>query len=131
MRKLLLCGALVAAAAIVPVGSATAAKPLRNCSNFGFAQKISEIQKRGPSCQDTRVLIRSVESHASQCKPYREATVAPFRECTVTPALSVGTRDFTCRSAFETQGDNKRYWRTECTSRQGDIVRYRRDGNAP
>jgi hypothetical protein len=129
MRKLLLCGALLGAATI-PAASAVAAKPLRTCNTVGLAARVADIQKRGPSCQDARVLIRSVEAHNAQCQPYREATVAPFRQCTVTPVLSTGTRNFRCRSAYEAQGDNRRWWRTTCRSGQGDRVTYRRDGNA-
>jgi hypothetical protein len=123
-------GGALAAAVILPVGHAAAATPLRNCSSFALANKVTEIQKRGSSCNDSRVLIRSVESHAAQCRPYKQATIAPFRQCKVTPALSTGLRRFTCRSAYETQDSNKRWWRTQCTSAQGDLVKYRRDGNA-
>jgi hypothetical protein len=130
MRKLLVCGALLAA--IVPAAPAAAAKakPLRACNTVGMAAKIQNIEKRGPSCADVRVAIRSVESHAAQCQPYRQGTIAPFRECTVTPALSTGPRNFFCRSAYETQGDGKRWWRTTCKNGHGDTITYRRDGNA-
>jgi hypothetical protein len=74
-------------------------------------------------------MIRSVEAHSVQCAPYREQTVAPFRECIVTPVLSVGQRNFFCRSAYEKQGSDKRWWRTTCATGFRDVVTYRRDGN--
>jgi len=131
MKKLLLCGAAIAA--LVPAASADAAKikPLKSCKNFGLASIVNSIQKRGISCKDARVAIRSVEAHAAQCRPYRQATIAPFRECIVTPVLSVGERNFFCRSGWEEQGDNKRWWRTTCATGFRDVVTYRRDGNGP
>ena len=33
-------------------------------------------------------------------------------------------------SAWEEQGDNKRWWRTTCNTGFRDVVTYRRDGNA-
>jgi hypothetical protein len=130
MKKLLLCGAV--SAALIPAASADAAKikPLKNCKDTGLGALVDGIQKRGISCGDTRVVIRSVEAHGAQCRPYRQATIAPFRECIVTPVLSVGARNFFCRSAWEEQGDNKRWWRTTCQTGFKDVVTYRRDGNA-
>src|SRR4051812_31032119 len=130
MNKLVLlcCGILLAAA--LATSNAVAAKPLKPCATVGMAAKIQNIQKRGPSCADTRVLIRSVEAHGAQCAPYRQDTIAPFRECSVQPVLSTGQRAFTCRSAYETAASNKRWWDTTCTSGQGDRVTYRRDGAA-
>jgi len=130
MKRILLCGAL--AALLVPAAPAVAAKrKLRPCGNAGMASTVSEIQKRRISCNDARVVIRSVEAHAAQCRPYREQTVAPFRECVVTPVLSVGARNFFCRTAYETPGDGKRWWRGECRSFVGGRVLWKRDGNAP
>jgi hypothetical protein len=131
MNKLvLLCCGVLLAALLSTSGVAAAAKPLKPCATVGLAAKIQNIQKRGPSCADTRVLISSVESHAAQCSPYKQDTIAPFRECSVQPVLSTGQRSFTCRSAYEAAGSNKRWWDTTCTSAQGDRVAYRRDGNA-
>jgi hypothetical protein len=128
MRKLLLLGAL--GAAVIAAAPAEAAK-LHPCGRNGKPQ-ISKVFHRGISCGDVSILITSVETHKAQCMPYREGTIAPFRECVVTPALSVGTRNFFCRSAFENPNDsNKRYWRTTCKSFVGDVVKWRRDGNAP
>lgn len=128
MKKLLLCGAV--AATLVPAAPAAAAKATP-CEAIGMASVVSKIKTKGIACDDARVLIRSVEAHAAQCKPYRQQTIAPWRECVVTPALSVGTRNFFCRSHYEAHGDNKRWWRTTCKSFVGDAVRWRRDGNAP
>jgi hypothetical protein len=130
MNKLVLlcCGVLLAAT--LTTTNAVAAKRLKPCGTVGLASKIQNIQKRGPSCADARVLIRSVESHSTQCAPYKQDTIAPFRECSVQPVLSTGQRAFTCRSAYEASGSNKRWWDTTCTSGQGDRVTYRRDGNA-
>lgn len=125
MKKLLLLGAL--GGALVAAVPAQAAK-LHPCGRNGKTQ-ISRVYASGISCGDVSILITSVEQHAAQCKPYTQATIAPFRECTVTPALSVGTRNFTCRSAYEKPNDsNKRWWRTRCFSTQGDHVQWRRDG---
>jgi hypothetical protein len=130
MNKLVLlcCGALIAA--LVAAAPAAAAKPLKPCHTVGLAAIVDGIQKRGPSCADARVVIRSVEAHGAQCKPYRQQTIAPFRECTVIPVLSTGQRSFTCRSGFENLGNNKRWWDTTCTSPQHDRIAWRRDGNA-
>jgi hypothetical protein len=128
MKKLAMCSAI--AAVLLPAAPAVAKKkPMRPCHSVGLATMISDIAKRGVSCQDARVVVRSVESHSAQCRPYKQETIAPFRECTVTPALSVGTRSFTCRSAWEVPGEQKRFWKTTCRSGLGDVVRYRRDGN--
>ena len=112
MKKLVLSGAAIAAV-LLPAASADAAKikPLKNCKNTGLGALVNSIQKRGISCWDTRVVIRSVEAHGAQCRPYQQQTIAPFRECIVTPGLSVGARNFFCRSAWEEQGSNKRWWR--------------------
>jgi hypothetical protein len=130
MNKLVLlcCGALLAALAIA--APASAAKPMKPCKTVGLAALIDTIQKRGPSCADARIVIRSVEAHGAQCKPYKQDTIAPFRECSVQPVLSTGQRTFRCRSAYETATSNKRWWNTTCISGQGDRVAYRRDGNA-
>ena len=124
MRKLLLLGAL--GAALLVAGPAEAAK-VHPCGRNGKTQ-ISKVYAAGISCGDVSILISSVEAHGAQCKPYTQATVAPFRECIVTPALSVGNRNFFCRSAYETNDSNKRFWRTTCKSFAGDVVKWRRDG---
>jgi hypothetical protein len=124
---LLCCGALVAAS--LTTASASAAK-VRSCNTVGMAAIVQQIQKRGVSCADARIVIRSVEAHGAQCKPYRQATIAPFRECAVVPVLSTGERSFTCRSKFETTTNTQRWWDTMCRSSLGDTVHYRRDGNA-
>jgi hypothetical protein len=124
---LLCCGALLAAS--LTTASASAAK-VRNCNTVGMAAIVQQIQKRGVSCADARIVIRSVEAHGAQCKPYRQDTIAPFRECAVVPVLSTGERSFTCRSKWESTDSNKRWWDTMCRSAQGDTVHYRRDGNA-
>lgn len=129
MKKLALCGALLAVLGLAAPATA-AKKKLRPCNTVGLAALVADIQKRGISCQDARVVIRAVESHAAQCQPYRQETIAPFRECIVTPALSVGTRNFFCASAWEVPGEQKRWWRTTCRSGYKDTVTYRRDGNA-
>jgi hypothetical protein len=127
MKKLLLLGAL--GGALIAAAPAEAAK-LHPCGRNGKPQ-ISKVFHAGIACGDVSILITSVETHKAQCAPYREKTIAPYRECVVTPALSVGNRNFFCRSAYETQGSNKRYWRTTCKSFSGDVVKWRRDGNAP
>ena len=125
MRKFLLLGAL--GAALIVATPAEAAK-LHPCGRNGKPQ-ISKVFDAGISCGDVSILITAVEQHKAQCAPYRQQTIAPFRECVVTPALSVGNRNFFCRSAYETPNDsNKRYWRTLCKSFVGDVVKYRRDG---
>jgi len=129
MKKLVLCGALAAALLVAAPATAAKIKPLKSCKNFGMASLVNSIQKRGISCKDARVAIRSVEAHGAQCRPQRQQTIAPFRECIVTPVLSVGARNFFCRSAWEEQGDNKRWWRTTCSTGFRDVVTYRRDGN--
>ena len=130
MNKLvpLCCGVLLAALAVA--APASAATPVKTCNTVGLAALVQQIQKRGVSCADARIVIRSVEAHGAQCKPYRQSTVAVFRECSVVPVLSTGERSFTCRSKYETTGSNKRWWDTMCRSAQGDTVHYRRDGNA-
>jgi hypothetical protein len=132
MKKLVLSAAVAALLVpATPAPSAIAATPtLRPCNTVGLAIA-RDIRKHGPSCQDSRVVLRSVESHAAQCRPYRQATIAPFRQCRVTPVLSTGLRKFTCRSRWIDQGDAKRWWRTTCRSAVGDVLVYRRDGNAP
>ena len=125
MKKLLLLGAVCGA--LIAAGPAEAAK-LHPCGRNGKAQ-ISKVFAAGISCGDVSILITSVESHKAQCAPYRQQTIAPFRECVVTPALSVGNRNFFCRSSYETSDSNKRYWRTLCKSFVGDVVRWRRDGS--
>lgn len=129
MTKLaLLCGAaLLAALAVAAPAPAAALKP---CATVGLAAKVQDIRKHGPSCADARIVIRSVEAHSAQCAPYKQDTIAPFRQCRVVPVLSTGTRRFTCRSAYEQETSNKRWWDTTCTSKLGDTVAYRRDGNA-
>ena len=130
MKRIVLCGAL--AALLVPATPAVAAKrKLKPCSNAGMASIVTNIKKRAISCGDARVVIRAVEAHGAQCRPYREQTIAPFRECVVTPVLSVGARNFFCRTAYETPGDGKRWWRGECRSFVGGRVLWKRDGNAP
>jgi hypothetical protein len=124
---LLCCGALIAAS--LTTASASAAK-VRSCKTVGMAASVQQIQKRGVSCADARVVIRSVEAHGAQCRPYKQDTVAVFRECPVVPVLSTGERSFTCRSKYESTGSNKRWWDTMCRSAAGDTVHYRRDGNA-
>lgn len=125
MKKLLLLGAL--GGALVAAAPAEAAK-LHPCGRNGKPQ-VSKVFHAGIGCGDVSILITSVEQHKVQCQPYREQTIAPFRECVVTPALSVGNRNFFCRSAYETSDSNKRYWRTLCKSFVGDVVKWRRDGN--
>ncbi|HWV86631.1 MAG TPA: hypothetical protein VNZ62_14370 [Capillimicrobium sp.] len=128
MKRIVLCGAL--AALLVPAAPAVAAKrKLKPCSNAGMANIVTKIKKRTISCNDARVLIRAVEAHAEQCRPYREQTIAPFRECVVTPVLSVGERNFFCRTDYVREGDDKRWWRAECRSFVGGRVTWRRDGN--
>jgi hypothetical protein len=124
MKKLLLLGVL--GAALIAAVPAEAAK-LHPCGRYSKAA-ISKVYATGISCDDTSVLISSVEAHSVQCKPYTEQTIAPYRECVVTPALSVGERNFFCRSAYETSDSNKRFWRVVCKSFSGDVVRWRRDG---
>ncbi len=124
MKRLLLLGAL--GGALIAAGPAEAAK-VHPCGRSGLAQ-ITKVFHAGISCGDSLVVVRSVEAHKAQCAPYTQQTVAPFRECVVTPALSVGNRNFFCRSAYETNDSNKRYWRTTCKSFSGDVVKYRRDG---
>jgi hypothetical protein len=126
MKKLLLLGAL--GGALIVAAPAEAAK-LHPCGRHGKAQ-ISKIFHRGISCGDVSILISSVEAHKAQCAPYRQQTIAPFRECVVTPVLSVGERNFFCRSSYESNDSNKRYWRTLCKSFSGDVAKWRRDGAA-
>jgi hypothetical protein len=130
MNKLGLCGVLVAAllVAAAPAGAARS-KPLVRCKPIGMGSLIKGLHKRALSCDDARVVVRSVEAHAAQCKPYRQETIAPFRQCNVVAVLSTGQRGFVCRSAYTTQGSNKRWWRTRCRSRFGDLVTWQRDGN--
>jgi hypothetical protein len=125
MKRLLLLGAL--GGALIAAAPAEAAK-LHPCGRNGKSQ-VSKVYHRGISCGDASILISSVEAHKAQCAPYRQQTIAPFRECVVTPALSVGNRNFFCRSSYETSGSNKRFWRTLCKSFVGDVVRWRRDGS--
>jgi hypothetical protein len=125
MKKILLLGAL--SGALIAAAPAEAAK-VHPCGRNGKAQ-ISKVFHRGISCGDASILISSVEAHKAQCAPYKQQTIAPFRECVVTPALSVGNRNFFCRSAYETSDSNKRFWRTLGKSFVGDVVKWRRDGN--
>jgi hypothetical protein len=127
MRKLLVLGGVLAAT--VPASSALAAHhhpKLAACADKGAAPASDQIRKRHIRCTDARVLIRSVESHAQFCKPYRQITIAPFRLCSVTPALSTGPKTFRCTSRFV----DHRYWRSRCTAPGDTVVKWRRDGNA-
>jgi hypothetical protein len=130
MKKLALCGVVVAALLVtaVPAGAARS-KPLVRCNPIGMASLIKGLHKRALSCNDARVVVRSVEAHSAQCRPYRQETIAPFRQCNVIAVLSTGQRGFVCRSAYAVQGNNKRWWRTRCRSRFGDLVTWQRDGN--
>jgi hypothetical protein len=63
---LLCCGALIAAS--LTTAGASAAK-VKSCKTVGMAAYVQQIQKRGVSCADARIVIRSVEAHGAQCKP--------------------------------------------------------------
>lgn len=129
MKKLVLCGAI--AALVVPATPAAAAKkPLDSCRENHLTSKINKLQKRHLRCSNARTVVTTVEQQAQNCRPYREETVAPFRECKIVPVLTTGEREFTCRSAWEVPGEQKRWWKTVCRSSFGDVVKWRRDGNA-